>query len=99
MDSNDDARTLADGAPPSQALGLLVDQQPERHDLVIGFVGAIGTEWRSILPRFEKSLRQFGYETETVHIAGLLDDLEYQPLGCLPSRDSSEYHEKRMDEV
>ena len=86
-----------EGAPPSQALELLLEDQPERHDLVIGFVGAVGTMWNSTLGLFTHSLRAFGYETNHIHVAGLLDDMEYQPLGPLPDRGSPDYHTKRMD--
>ena len=98
MDDHADAgMMLPDDAPPSQALELLVADQPERHDLVIGFVGAIGTPWSPTLRLFDRSLLSFGYKTEHIHVAGLLDDLDYQPLGPLPDRHSREYYQKRMD--
>ena len=98
MDRNDHAGTmLPDAAPHSQALELLVDDQPERHDLVIGFVGAIGTLWPPPLSSFKRALRHFDYETEHIHVAGLLDDMEYQPFGLLPDRDSLDYYRTRMD--
>ena len=80
-----------------QALRELVDPRPERHDLVIGFVGAIGTAWDPVLQAFEEALRRFDYLTETVHLARLLDGLEYKPWGPLPGRDSRDYYEKRMN--
>ena len=86
----------ADGAS-RQALRQLVDPQPERHDLVIGFVGAIGTAWDPVLRAFENSLRRFDYVTRTVHVAGLLDGLEYKPWDPLPGRDSRDYYERRMN--
>ena len=97
MARNDNSAPLTATSASSQALGLLVDHQPQRHDLVFGFVGAIGTAWEPILRTFENSLRRFDYVTETIHVVGLLDDLEYQPLGRLPGRDESEYYEKRMN--
>ena len=89
-------RSTVDGAS-RQALRQLVDPQPERHDLVIGFVGAIGTAWDPVLRAFENSLRRFDYVTRTVHVAGLLDGLEYKPWDPLPGRDSRDYYERRMN--
>ena len=97
MERNGDAGPLTAASASTQALELLVDHQPQRHDLVIGFVGAIGTAWEPILRMFENSLRRFDYLTKTIHVVGLLDDLEYQPFGSLPGRDASEYYEKRMN--
>ena len=97
MERNGDTGPLTAGSASTQALELLVEHQPQRHDLVIGFVGAIGTVWEPILRMFENSLRRFDYLTKTIHVVGLLDDLEYQPLGSLPGRDASEYYEKRMN--
>lgn len=68
-------------SPSRQALRQLVDPRPERHDLVMGFVGAIGTAWNRTLRAFEKSLRRFDYGPKRVHVAGLLDDLEYKAWG------------------
>ena len=97
MNENSGIEASVADSPSRHALRQLVDPQPERHDLVIGFVGAIGTAWDPILRAFEKSLRRFDYDTKTVHVAGLLDDLEYKPWDPLPGRDSREYYEKRMN--
>lgn len=100
MATNDGPDTLASGASGSisrQALGLLVEHQPERHALVIGFVGAIGTGWDPVLGAFEDSLRRFDYDTKTIHVIGLLDALGQGTRGNLPDRDSRDYYEKRMN--
>ncbi len=82
---------------PRDALNQLIAQQPQRHPLVFGFVGAIGTRWDLILGHFEESLQRFGYATSKVHLATLMDKLEYRPWGDLPDRRSLEYYEERMD--
>ena len=97
MDENDGAEPLAPDSVSRQALGLLVDHQPQRHDLVVGFVGAIGTAWEPVLRAFEGSLRRFDYVTNTVHVVGLLDELKYRPWGSLPDRNSRDYYERRMN--
>lgn len=97
MNKKGGAETSAADSASRQALRQLVDPQPQRHDLVVGFVGAIGTAWDPVLRAFEGSLRRFDYVTKTVHVAGLLDDLEYKPWDPLPGRDSRDYYEKRMN--
>ena len=97
MDGHSGAETSAPDSVSRQALRLLVDHQPERHDLVIGFVGAIGTAWTPILRAFEDSLRRFDYVTKTVQVVGLLDELAYGPWGPLPDRTSRDYYDKRMN--
>lgn len=98
MDTNDErTESSAHGSVPRQALGVLVDQEPQRHFLVIGFVGAIGTGWAPVLRAFDDSLRRFDYDTKTIHVVGLLDNLEHGRWGSLPSRDSPDYYEKRMN--
>ena len=82
---------------PREALARLVEREPRRHDLFFGFVGAIGTPWDQVLASFRESLRRFDYEAEEVHVASLIDDLEYQPWGELPNRGSQMYYESRMD--
>ena len=97
MNEKGEAETSAADSASRQALRQLVDPQPERHDLVIGFVGAIGTAWAPVLQAFEEALRRFDYLTETVHLALLLDGLDYKPWRSLPGRDSRDYYEKRMN--
>ena len=82
---------------PRDALDQLIAQQPERHPLVFGFVGAIGTPWERILHEFNESLRRFDYSTSTIHLSRLIDNLDYQPWGDLPERGSPEYYEQRMN--
>ena len=97
MDGNRGVEMLAPDSASRQALRLLVDHQPERHDFVIGFVGPIGTAWKPVLRAFEDSLRRFDYDTKTVQVVGLLDELAYRPWGPLPDRDSRDYYERRMN--
>ena len=82
---------------PRDALDQLIAQQPERHPLVFGFVGAIGTPWERILRDFSESLRRFDYSASTVHLSRLVDNLDYRPWGELPERGSAEYYERRMN--
>ena len=82
---------------PRDALNQLIAQQPERHPLVFGFVGAIGTPWERILRDFNESLRRFDYSASTIHLSKLIDNLEYRPWGDLPERGSPEYYESRMN--
>ena len=96
MDGHSGAETSAPDSVSRQALRLLVDHQPERHDLAIGFVGAIGTAWTPILRAFEDSLSRFDYVTKTVQVVGLLDELPYRPWDPLPDRTSRDYYEKMM---
>ena len=80
-----------------KALRLLVDHEPDRHDLIVGFVGAIGVSWKPILQAFDESFQRFGYSTQEIHVSRLLDELEYRPWGTLPGRESPEYYEAMMD--
>ena len=82
---------------PRDALNHLIAQQPQRHPLVFGFVGAIGTPWDLIFGHFEESLQRFDYATSKIHLAMLIDRLEYRPWGDLPDRGSPEYYEERMN--
>ena len=82
---------------PRDALNQLIAQQPQRHPLVFGFVGAIGTPWDLIFGHFEESLQRFDYATSKIHLAMLIDRLEYRPWGDLPDRRSREYYEERMN--
>ena len=82
---------------PSVALNKLIAQQPQKHPLVFGFVGAIGTPWDLIFGHFEESLQRFDYSTSIIHLAMLIDRLEYRPWGGLPDRRSPEYYEERMN--
>ena len=82
---------------PRDALNQLIAQQPQRHPLVFGFVGAIGTAWDLIFGHFEESLQRFDYAASKIHLATLIDRLEYRPWGDLPDRGSPEYYEERMN--
>lgn len=82
---------------PRDALNRLIAQQPQGHPLVFGFVGAIGTPWDLVLGHFEESLQRFGYTASKIHLAALMDRLEYRPWGHLPDRRSLDYYEERMD--
>lgn len=93
---------LADG-PNSElrrlrdAFGLLTNFEPERHDLVAGFVGAIGTKWDPILQLFKQSLDRFAYSSVTIRLSRLLETCIYKPWNDLPDRESQDYYTKRMD--
>ncbi|MCY4632430.1 MAG: hypothetical protein OXE75_16330 [bacterium] len=94
----DQAEHPYDGLDPARkALRLLVEHEPERHDLIFGLVGAIGVSWDPILRSFDESLQRFGYSTQEIHIARLTDELEAGPWGTLPDRASPEYYRDRMD--
>jgi cytidine deaminase len=82
---------------PRAALAQMIAHQPERHPLVFGFVGAIGTPWELIFRHFRESLQRFDYRAPVVHLARLLDGLGYCPWGDLPDRGEPRYYEERMD--
>ena len=82
---------------PRDALNQLIAQQPERHPLVIGFVGAIGAPWDRVLREFREVLRLYDYSTIEIHLSRLIDNLDYQPWGRLPERGSRDYYKERMD--
>lgn len=84
-------------APHVDALNMLVKREPQRHDLIVGFVGAIGTPWVPVLRGFEESFTRFDYAVESIHLASLLDDLEPQLFQDLPERKSAEYYDRRMN--
>jgi cytidine deaminase len=86
-----------DNLPHVDALNMLVKREPQRHDLIVGFVGAIGTPWEPVIRGFEESFKRFDYEVELIHLASLLDDLEPQVFQELPERHSAEYYERRMN--
>ena len=96
-DSGPNARPAETEPTPREALKSLVENEPRRHDLFFGFVGAIGTPWDRTLASFRESLRRFDYDTKEIHIASLIDDLDYKPWGELPNRESQEYYEERMN--
>ena len=79
------------------ALDQIIAHQPERHPLVFGFVGAIGTPWDLIFRHFRESLQRFDYEASVIHLAELLDGLGYRPWGDLPDRGAPGYYEARMN--
>ena len=83
--------------PGRQALKRLTEGEPQRHPLVIGFVGAIGIPWDPIIRVFEESFRRFSYSTRLIKLSRLLDDLAYQPWKPLPDMRSLRYYERRMD--
>lgn len=80
-----------------QALNKLLDREPQRHPLIIAFVGAIGVEWQPVLRAFRESLKRFDYQTTTIYLSRLPDDLTYSPWGNLPTVPSLDYYEERMD--
>lgn len=84
-------------APHVDALNMLVRREPQRHDLIVGFVGAIGTPWDPVIRGFEESFKRFDYAVELIHLASLLDDLGPQTFQELPDRDSADYYERRMN--
>lgn len=79
------------------ALSVWTNYEPERHDLVAGFVGAIGTKWDPILDLFTESLERFAYASVTVRVSRLLETSPYQPWSNLPDRESQDYYTERMD--
>ncbi|MCE2512601.1 MAG: hypothetical protein J4F50_08640 [Acidimicrobiia bacterium] len=97
MDQTQQKESRETSDAPRDALDQLIAQQPERHPLVFGFVGAIGTPWERILRDFTESLRRFDYSASTVHLSRLVDNLDYRPWGELPERGSTEYYERRMN--
>ena len=95
-------RMQADGANSElgrlrDAFGLLANFEPERHDLVAAFVGAIGTKWDPVLQLFKQSLDRFAYSSVTVRLSMLLETCIYQPWDDLPGREFQDYYTKRMD--
>lgn len=72
-------------APHVDALNMLVKREPQRHDLIVGFVGAIGTPWDPVVRGFEESFKRFDYAVELIHLASLLDDLEPQAFWGIAS--------------
>lgn len=84
-------------APHVDALDMLVKREPQRHDLIVGFVGAIGTPWEQVIRSFEESFKRFDYTVELIHLASLLDDLGPPIFQGLPERDSAEYYDRRMN--
>ncbi len=79
------------------ALTELVNREPQRHPLVLGFVAAIGTPLDPILQAFDVSMQKFNYTSKVIHLASLIDDLDLKLLGELPGRDSRDYYARRMD--
>ena len=97
MDRTDDAGPSTAGRASSEALGLLLNQQLQCPDLVVGLVEGIGATWEPVHRTFAKCLRKFEYAAKTTHVVRLLDDLEYQPHGPLPGRDVPDYYDKPMN--
>ena len=84
-DSNDSRlRSLTDGAP-------------ERHDLFVGLVSAIGSSRDEVLTQLRVHLGQYGYGMEHIHLASLLDDLPGREGDPLPDRSDAAYYKRRMD--
>ena len=97
MDQEPQSKKTETSDAPRDALDQLIAQQPQRHPLVIGFVGAIGTPWDRVLHEFDEVLQLYDYSTSRIHLSRLIDQLGYQPWGELPERGSPDYYEKRMD--
>lgn len=97
----DDLSVSSQGvADPGEARGVLhdlVNQEPERHALVIALVAPLGTPLGEVEKAFRDSLQRFGYQTEPIHLSQLLDDCQYQPWDQLPERGQRNYYEARMD--
>ncbi len=80
-----------------RALKSLIDREPRRHPLVIGFVSAIGTSWSPVMEAFEESLRSYGYSPNRIHIAGLMDGIDSAPWDRVPHRGDTSYYKGRMN--
>jgi len=71
---------------------------PERAEIVVGLVGAVGTDLRMTEELIRDILRSFGYEIELIGLSGLLERVVRDKE--LPSRDAiplDEYTRRRMD--
>lgn len=88
---------VADLDEARHVLQDLVNQERERHPLVIGLVAPLGTPLDDVQRCFRDSLQRFGYEVVSIHLSALLDDCEYKPWGELPRRGDPAYYSARMD--
>ena len=82
---------------PYEAISQLTSHEPERHDLVIGFVAARGTKWDSILPLLEEEIRNFRYDPKQVNLAALLRDVFDIADPRSEAKRSPGYYEKYMN--
>lgn len=80
-----------------RALSEFLDREPERHPLILGFVGALGTQWPPVMSAFQESLRRFGYNTNVVHLSQLIDKIPSPTWSSLPTDYSLTYYKQRMD--
>ena len=81
-----------------RALRRLVQQESQRHPLVIALVAALGTSLEPVQEGLRASLQRFGYRVELVQLSELLDDSPHQPWAVpLPTRGERDYYERRMD--
>lgn len=91
-----DERSPANG-DPFEAISQLTSHEPERHDLVIGFVAAIGTKWDSILPLLEEEIRNFRYEPKQISLAGLLRSMFGYNEPKIEGQRSPNYYQQYMN--
>lgn len=94
--SDADESNLMEG-DPYEAISQLTDHEPERHDLVIGFVAAIGTKWESILLPLEESIRTFRYRPRQISLADLLREVYDLSESDSPDSRSPEYYDEYMN--
>src|SRR5258708_553107 len=65
-------------------------------ELVIGLVGAIGTDLTSVSESLQRHLNGVAYSSSEIRVSHLLHDIEaYQDLGTIHDRE--QYYEKHMD--
>jgi deoxycytidylate deaminase len=95
-DAQAEAADAARSAPQS-ALDALGSHEPQRHPLVIGLVAPLGAPVAPVITAIERSLHRCNYEFEHVKLSALLDVLEYQPWGVLPTKTDPDYYERRMN--
>ncbi len=96
-DEAQEPQVVADLGEARGTLRDLVDQERERHPLILGLVAPLGTPLDGIEKAFRDSLQRFGYSMMPIRLSGLLDQCDYQPWGPLPQKGAPDYYERRMD--
>ncbi|MCW2540203.1 MAG: hypothetical protein JWN95_1928 [Frankiales bacterium] len=79
------------------ALRKLVDQERDRHPLVIAFAAPLGTDLETIIVELETGFELFGYDTKRVPLSDFLDGVANAPWQSLPRRGAINYYQQRMD--
>ena len=96
-DDLDPGRVARMANTPKDTLRRLADDEPYRHDIFVALVAPIGSSRVEVTAALEGMLGSYGYDTDRVHLAGLLEKVPNLTAEPLPDRSHPDYYNRRMD--